>query len=274
MICCSASRPRPPLRPIPRPRKLALFRREPERLLELRQQRRMRRQLLDAGRVWSRRTGRALDSARCARAGNRGGEIETGLAPTDQLEIDRGEKLAVELRAVPGARGEIDAEAPAQRIEARLRAGIAAFRQQQGILDIADQRGAVQALELGVEEFQVELGIVDDQSIAADEGEQLVGDSGEGRMRGEELGGEAMHLFRLRRYVALRIDIAMEDAPGRQVVEELDAGQLDDAVPLRRLQPSGFRIQDALPHEGHCAPRESPPQPPPPPTTPPTPPPS
>src|SRR5260221_13126662 len=128
----------------------------------------MRRQHLDAGRMRPRCAGRALDNSGCARAGDGGGEIETGLTPADQLEIDRGEKLAVELRTVPGARGEIDAEAPAQRVEARRRAGVAAVRQQQRVLDSADERGAVQAPELGIEEFQIELGIVNDQTVAAD----------------------------------------------------------------------------------------------------------
>ena len=232
-----------------------LSRRKPERLFHFRQQQRMRRQLLDAGRVRPRRSRRALDDAGRLRTAAGGGEIEAGLPAADQLEIDRGKQLAIELRAVLGAGGEIDAEAPAQRVEAELRAGKAAFGQQQRILDIAGERRAVEALELGGEEFQVELGIVDDQPVAADEFQHLVDNRREGRMLREEFGGEAVHLFRLGRDVALGIDVAMEGAPGRQVIEQLDAGDFDDAVAVRRIETGGFRIENDLAHDVQCAAR-------------------
>src|SRR6185312_10782407 len=214
-------------------------------------------QLVVRRRVRARRPRRALDQPRRLRANHSGGEVEAGLATADQLEIDGGEQLAIELGAVLGALAEIDAEAPAERVKAELRAGKAALRQQQRVLDLAGQRGAAQPLELGTEKFQVEFGIMDDQAVAADEGEQLVDYRGERRMLRQELGGEAVHFFRFGRDVALRIDIAMEGAPGRQMVEQLDAGDLDDAVSLRRLEPGGFRIKDDLAHAVQCAARES-----------------
>src|SRR6185437_10928972 len=122
----------------------------------------MRRQLIIGRRVRARRTCRAIDGSHHLRTDDSGGEIEAGLAAADQLEIDRGEQLAIELGAVLGALAEIDAEAAAQRIEAELSAGKAALGQQQRVLDLTGQRRAVEALELRAEEFEVELGIVDD----------------------------------------------------------------------------------------------------------------
>src|SRR6185437_60833 len=80
---------------------------------------------------------------------------------------------------------------------------------------------------------------------------------GEGWMLREELGGDAVHLFGFRRDIALRIDVAMEGATGRQVIEQLDAGDLDDTMSLGRLQPGGFGVEDDLAHRLQCVVRES-----------------
>src|SRR6185312_10831396 len=109
-------------------------------------------------RVRARRTCRAIDGSHHLRTDDSGGEIEAGLAAADQLEIDRGKQLAIELGAVLGALAEIDAEAAAERIQAELRAGKAALRQEHGVLDLAGQRLPAQSFELGAQEFQVELG--------------------------------------------------------------------------------------------------------------------
>src|SRR6185437_12077209 len=126
-------------------------------------------QLLVARRVRARRPRPALDGSHRLGANHGGGEVKAGLATADQLEIDRGEQLAIELGAVLYALAEIDAEASTERIEAELRAGKAALRQEHRVLDLAGQRRAAQPLELGTEEFKVELGIVDDQAITAED---------------------------------------------------------------------------------------------------------
>ena len=57
-----------------------------------------------------------------------------------------------------------------------------------------------------------------------------------------------MHRERLRRHVALGIDVAVEFAPGRDVVHQLDAGDLDDAMAVIRVEPGGFGIDHDLAH--------------------------
>ena len=46
---------------------------------------------------------------------------------------------------------------------------------------------------------------------------------------------------------ALRIDVAVEDAAGREAVDQLDAADLDDAV-LARIEAGGFGVEDDLAH--------------------------
>src|SRR6185437_11044023 len=120
----------------------------------------MRRRLGLARRMRPRRARRAVYRRHAGGSGKADGEVETRLAAADELEIDGGEQLAIELGAVLGALREVDGEAPAQRIEARRRAGIAAAREQQRVLDVAGERRPVQALELGVQELHIEFGIV------------------------------------------------------------------------------------------------------------------
>ena len=67
-------------------------------------------------------------------------------------------------------------------------------------------------------------------------------------MLGKELGGEPVHGKRLLRHVALGIDVAVEFAPGRDVVHQLDAGDLDDAVPVCRVEPGRLGVDHDLAH--------------------------
>ena len=89
--------------------------------------------LLGAGRMWARRACRALLRRRLpGRLGVRR-QIETRLATAAQLEIDLGQELAVEQRAMQGARRVVDLEAATQRIEADLCAGKPPARQGHGV---------------------------------------------------------------------------------------------------------------------------------------------
>ena len=71
-----------------------------------------------------------------------------------------------------------------------------------------------------------------DYPRALDEALEFVDDRGEERLVGEKPGREPMHAKRALGHVALGIDVAMEMVARRQVVEQLDARHLDDAVAL------------------------------------------
>ena len=190
---------------------------------------------------------RALERS-VALPGKVGGEIQPRLAAAHQLEIDRGQKLAIEPRAVLLARRKIDREAPAQRIEARLRAGIAPPRQRQRVGEAAPDGRAPEPLQLGIEEPEIELGIVDDERPLADEVQQLVGHRAEHRMAREKRVLEPMHQKRFRRHHPLGIYITVKDAAGRQMIHKLDAGDFDDAVAGIGVKARRFGVEHDLAH--------------------------
>src|SRR5690606_26242773 len=124
------------------------------------------------------------------------------------------------------------AQALAQRVQGIALSREALPRQLQRILDRAQlaQRAeaAAQARELGIEEAQVEGGVVDDQFGAVDESEELLGHVGEFRLAGEELAGQAGDLLRARLEIAFRIQVALPGAPRGPALDQLDAADLDD----------------------------------------------
>src|SRR5258707_12455946 len=63
-----------------------------------------------------------------------GGQRKANLTAADQLEIDLGKQFRVDLRAVLGADGEVDIEAPAKLVERVARAGESFLRK----LDLVD----------------------------------------------------------------------------------------------------------------------------------------
>src|SRR5947209_18666495 len=97
---------------------------------------------------------------------------------------------------------------------------------------IEANRRATDALQFGIEKAHVELGIVDDELRVADKGKKLVRHVFEQRLASQELARQAVHFVSGFGYVALRIDIAVKDLAGRDAVVELDAAELDEAVPV------------------------------------------
>ena len=110
-------------------------------------------------------------------------------------------------------------------------------------------RRARQALQLRVEERDVERGVVNDQLRAADELDQLVDDVREARLLREEFVGDAVHLLRGAVDLAVGTQVAMERAAGLAAIHQLDAADFDDAMSLLRLQARGFGVEDDLAHD-------------------------
>jgi hypothetical protein len=106
----------------------------------------------------------------------------------------------------------------------------------------------LEACELGVQEGKVEFGVVDDEPIRADEIEQLVYDRGKGRPAGEKFCRNSVHREGLFGHVSLGIDVAVEFATGRNVVDKLDTGYLDDTMTFAGIQAGGFSIEHDLAH--------------------------
>ena len=102
-----------------------------------------------------------------------GRERERHLAAADQLEIDLGQDLAVEQRAVQRPARVVDAVVLAERIEADAGAGVAVARNLDRVDHRVGERGQLRLLELEVEKADVERRVVRDERRIADEAEEL-----------------------------------------------------------------------------------------------------
>src|ERR1700737_4551221 len=102
-----------------------------------------------------------------------------------------------------------------------------AAREQQGIDDAfaADHRLGG-ALELRIEEAEIERGIVRHQRRFADERQKLVGDFGKQRLVFQKLGRETVNFERGSRHLPLGIDVAMKALAGGNLVIELKEADL------------------------------------------------
>ena len=93
----------------------------------------------------------------------------------DQVDIDFGQQLGVEQRAVLGAAGIVDRIARAEIVEPVRYAGMLAARQQQRIdQPVAQDRLPLDAVEFGIDEADVERGVVDDERRIANEFQEFV----------------------------------------------------------------------------------------------------
>ena len=90
---------------------------------------------------------------------------------------------------------------------------------------------------------------MDYQGVRADKSEQLIGNRAEQGLPSEELCRQAMHGQSIRRHIALGIDIAVKLPSGRHVMNQFDAGDLDDAMALAGIETCRFGIQNDFPHQ-------------------------
>jgi hypothetical protein len=210
----------------------------------------VRRQLIRGRSVWPRRSRWSLRQGDLAEhvVDRRRGKIQSRLPTAEQLDINLGQQPTIDLGAVLLADRQVDREPPTQRIEAGRRTGKAAARHRQRVDKRTGKRRAAQPRQLGIDEGKVELGVMDDQPVIADERRQLVDDRRERLLGFQELGGEPVHQQRLRRHVALWIDVAVKAPSGGHVVHQFETGDLDDAVSVVRVEPGGLGVDHDLAH--------------------------
>src|SRR5580704_18184838 len=125
---------------------------------------------------------------------------------------------------------QVDLETPAQSVEARRRSGKPHPRQPESIDKGAADRIPLQEGQFSVQKREVELGVVNNQPVRANESQQLVCDRGKGRLVRQKLCGDAMDRESFFGHVAFGIDVTVKFPAGRDVIEKLDAGDLDDAM--------------------------------------------
>ncbi len=106
----------------------------------------------------------------------------------------------------------------------------------------------VEQVQLVVEERHIERRVVDDEFGAAHVFDEFRGDFLEFRLVAQKLLGKPVHPQRPFLALAFRIDVAVEMVAGQPAVDELDAGDFDDAVAERRVEAGGFSVENDLSH--------------------------
>ena len=174
-----------------------------------------------------------------------------GLPAANKLEIHIGENFRIEQRAVQRARRIVDSEPAAQRIQRGRRPRKAFARNRQRIQRLFPrQLGEAHPLQLGIQEFHVKRGIVDHQLGVAHEIQEFLPDLREYRLVLQKVDGQPVHLERLLRHVAFRVDVLMIGAPGGDMVQQLDSADFHDPIALFRVESRRFRIKYDF---THCA---------------------
>ena len=85
------------------------------------------------------------------------------------------------------------------------------------------------------------------QRRIADEVEKLVGDFVKHRVLLQKFQRQAVDVESLDRHVPFGIDVFVKGAPGREPVQQLDAADLHQPVPLHRVEAGRFGIEDNFP---------------------------
>jgi hypothetical protein len=89
---------------------------------------------------------------------------------------------------------------------------------------------------------------MDHQPVRPDKREELVDDDAKRRLAGEEFRGYSVNRERILRHLAAGIDISMKFPTGRDMVNQLDAGDFDDTMALLGVETRGFGIEYDLAH--------------------------
>jgi len=167
----------------------------------------------------------------------------------DQVDIDLSQQLGIEQGAVLGTARIVDGVARTEIVKPVRDARMLAPRQQQRIdQPVPRNHGPFDAVELGIDEADVEGCVVDHQRGVADEFQEAVDDMGKQRLVGQKFTGKPMHGEGLGRHVALGIEVPVKGLPGRHAVENLDAADLDQPIAAQGIETGGFGIENDFAH--------------------------
>src|ERR1700733_14171771 len=171
------------------------------------------------------------------------------LARANKLDIALGKQFGVQQRAVLGAARVVDRVAQAQIVEPIGTAGMLAASDQKRIDQpfAGDQRPAG-AIELGIEEAEIERRVVNDKRRVRKKSDQVVGLLAKERLVLEELFAEAVNREGFGRHAALGIEIDVKGLAGRDAIDQFDATDLDQTMVVQRIETGRFSIKNNFAH--------------------------
>lgn len=195
-----------------------------------------------------------MKAARYADAGCLGDQAQADLPAAGQLHIDLRKKLGVEECSVLHAMTTVDSEPHAQGVEAVFGAWMPGPGEHQRIDHAvhADGRSAA-ALELVVEEAEIETGIMRYQRRILDEVEELLGFLRKARLIRQEQVGKPVYFLRLERHVAFGIEIGVEMPASLDAIKNFDAADLNHPVAACRIQARGLSVENDFPHNANLS---------------------
>jgi hypothetical protein len=80
------------------------------------------------------------------------------------------------------------------------------------------------------------------QGVRAYKSKKFVQDGRKRRLASEEFSGQTVDGEGILRHVALRVDISVKTPPGRYMMNQLDAGDLDDPMSITGIETGRFCI--------------------------------
>ena len=145
-----------------------------------------------------------------------------------------------------GSGAVVDFIAFAQRIQGVLAAGVqlARHRQRVGHLAQLGNQRLLDAGQLGIQKAHVERRVVNDQLSATDVLQEIVGDFGKLGFVFKVLEADAMHLGGALIDFALGMNAFVESIARDPTADHFHAGDLDDAMPLSRIEAGGLGIEN------------------------------
>jgi hypothetical protein len=141
------------------------------------------------------------------------------------------------------AAGVVDAIAFAEGIEAVGGERMFLARKRKRIEDaVSREWQAAEPGQLGIQECDVEAGIVHDELGVAQKFKQTICDFREYRFRTQKVVAQAVHGEGIGGHGAFGIDILMIVPTGRHVMHQFDGADFHDPVPGCGIESSGFRV--------------------------------
>jgi len=116
-------------------------------------------------------------------------------------------------------------------------------------------RSAADQFQLGIEEAEIEPGIVRNQRCITQEFEQFVRRFGKARLGGQEGGTKAVDPLGLDRHIAIRVEIGVEGAARFDPPDHFDTADFHHAVPCLGIESGGFGVENNLTHLMHYLPK-------------------
>jgi hypothetical protein len=169
-------------------------------------------------------------------------------------EVDVREYLRVQQRSMELALRVVDAVAPAQRVQAAALPRMELAGECQRVPDgtVVQQLPPTRshAFQLGVQEAHIEGRVMDDHLASFDEGQEVVCDVRKPRLVCEKFRGDPVHLHRGRVDLPVRLKVLVIAVSSEPAIDQLHAADLDDPVPLGRVEPGRFGVQHDLAHTG------------------------